>query len=227
MGKADLESLLASAVGAVGGEPRSGQVEMAKAVRRSLEEGDPLLVQAGTGTGKSLAYLVPAIAHCLDRRNRRVVVATATLALQRQLVAHDLPLIARVLAPMLGREPEFALLKGRSNYVCRYKIDGGGDDEGEEVLFDASAVTELGRQVLRVREWAEETETGDRDDLVPGVNDRVWGAVRGLGQRPRVPYRGEMPLRRRMLRRGRAGAGPRGGYRRDEPRAARHRHLRQ
>src|SRR5215469_6060338 len=177
MGKADLETLLSTAVAAVGGEPRSGQVEMAKAVRRSLEDGDPLLVQAGTGTGKSLAYLVPAIAHCLERQNRRVVVATATLALQRQLVAHDLPLIARALAPALGREPEFALLKGRSNYVCRYKIDTGGGDEGDEALFDASAVSELGRQVVRVREWADETETGDRDDLVPGVSDRVWNAV--------------------------------------------------
>ncbi|HZP49795.1 ATP-dependent DNA helicase [Actinocrinis sp.] len=177
MGKADLETLLASAVAAVGGEPRPGQVEMAQAVRRALTEGDPLLVQAGTGTGKSLAYLVPAIAHCLDRRDRRVVVATATLALQRQLVAHDLPLIADALAPALGRVPEFALLKGRSNYVCKHKIDGGDENEGEEALFDASAVSDLGRQILRVREWAEETETGDRDDLVPGVSDRVWGMV--------------------------------------------------
>jgi ATP-dependent DNA helicase DinG len=177
MGKTDLETLLASAVAAVGGEPRPGQVEMAQAVRRALSEGDPLLVQAGTGTGKSLAYLVPAIAHCLDRRDRRVVVATATLALQRQLVAHDLPLIAAALAPQLGRVPEFALLKGRSNYVCRHKIDGGEDNEGEETLFDASAVSELGRQILRVREWSQETETGDRDDLAPGVSDRVWGMV--------------------------------------------------
>ena len=177
MGKADLETLLASAVAAVGGEPRPGQVEMAQAVRRALGEGDPLLVQAGTGTGKSLAYLVPAIAHCLERRDRRVIVATATLALQRQLVAHDLPLIADALAPQLGRVPEFALLKGRSNYVCRHKIDGGDENEGEETLFDASAVSELGRQILRVREWVEETETGDRDDLVPGVSDRVWGMV--------------------------------------------------
>ena len=115
MGKADLETLLTSAVAAVGGEPRPGQVEMAQAVRRALGEGDPLLVQAGTGTGKSLAYLVPAIAHCLERRDRRVIVATATLALQRQLVAHDLPLIADALAPDLGRVPEFALLKGRSS----------------------------------------------------------------------------------------------------------------
>jgi ATP-dependent DNA helicase DinG len=176
MAKTDLETLLGTAVAAVGGEPRSGQVEMAQAVQRALSEGDPLLVQAGTGTGKSLAYLVPAIAHCLERRDRRVVIATATLALQRQLFTHDLPLIADALTPALGRAPEFALLKGRSNYVCRHKIDGGAED-GEEALFDASAVSELGRQVLRVREWAEETETGDRDDLVPGVNDRVWSMV--------------------------------------------------
>jgi ATP-dependent DNA helicase DinG len=177
MGKTDLETLLGTAVAAVGGEPRSGQVEMAQAVRRALSEGDPLLVQAGTGTGKSLAYLVPAIAHCLERQNRRVVIATATVALQRQLVAHDLPLIAEALTPALGRAPEFALLKGRGNYVCRHKIDGGDENEGEEGLFDASAVSELGRQILRVREWAEQTETGDRDDLVPGVGDRVWGMV--------------------------------------------------
>jgi ATP-dependent DNA helicase DinG len=176
MGKTDLETLLGGAIAAVGGEPRPGQVEMAHAVRRALSDGDPLLVQAGTGTGKSLAYLVPAIAHCLERQNRRVVIATATLALQRQLVTHDLPLIADALAPALGRSPEFALLKGRSNYVCRHKIDGGAD-EGEDALFDASAVSDLGRQVLRVRDWAEETETGDRDDLVPGVSDRVWGMV--------------------------------------------------
>ncbi len=177
MGSPDLEDLLGTAVAAVGGETRPGQIEMAKAVRRALTDGDPLLVQAGTGTGKSLAYLVPAIAHCLEKQDRRVVIATATLALQRQLVAHDLPKLAEALAPALGRVPEFALLKGRSNYVCRHKIDGGADDEGEEGLFDASAVSELGRQVLRVREWAEKTDTGDRDDLVPGVSDRVWSMV--------------------------------------------------
>jgi ATP-dependent DNA helicase DinG len=177
MGKPDLEDLLGVAVAAVGGEPRPGQVEMARAVQQALTGGDPLLVQAGTGTGKSLAYLVPAIAHCLDRRDRRVIIATATVALQRQLVAHDLPLIAGALTPLLGRAPEFALLKGRSNYVCRHKIDGGADEDGEEALFDASTVSELGRQIMRVREWAEETETGDRDDLAPGVSDRVWSMV--------------------------------------------------
>ena len=176
MGKATLDTLLDAAVTAVGGETRPGQIQMAGAVRSALAEGDPLLVEAGTGTGKSLAYLVPAIAHCLERRDRRVVVATATLALQRQLVAHDLPLIAEALAPHLPREPRFALLKGRNNYVCRHKIDTAGTED-EDGLFNPSELTELGQQVIRVREWAQESDTGDRDDLVPGVNDRVWNTM--------------------------------------------------
>jgi ATP-dependent DNA helicase DinG len=178
MGKADLDGLLDAAVGAVGGSPRPGQQQMAKAVAESLSQGDPLLVEAGTGTGKSLAYLVPAIAHALSRKERRVIVATATLALQRQLVAHDLPLISEALAPKLDRAPEFALLKGRNNYVCLNKINSGGEEEADQDgLFNPNELSEMGRHVLRVREWAEESETGDRDDLAPGVSDRVWTAV--------------------------------------------------
>jgi ATP-dependent DNA helicase DinG len=177
MGKPALEDLLDAAVTAVGGAPRPGQQQMAQAVALSLGQGDPLLVEAGTGTGKSLAYLVPAIAHTLGRKDRRVVVATATLALQRQLVAHDLPLISGALAPLLGRAPEFALLKGRNNYVCLNKINSAEQDDEQDGLFDPKALSDLGRHVLRVREWAEETDTGDRDDLVPGVPDRVWTAV--------------------------------------------------
>ena len=178
MGKADLDGLLDAAVGAVGGSPRPGQQQMAKAVAESLSQGDPLLVEAGTGTGKSLAYLVPAIAHALSRKERRVIVATATLALQRQLVAHDLPLISEALAPKLDRAPEFALLKGRNNYVCLNKINSGGEEEAEQDgLFNPNELSEMGRHVLRVREWAEESETGDRDDLAPGVSDRIWTTV--------------------------------------------------
>ena len=178
MGKPDLNALLDAAVGAVGGSPRAGQQEMAKAVAEALDQGDPLLVEAGTGTGKSLAYLVPAIAHTLARKERRVIVATATLALQRQLVAHDLPLISEALAPALGRAPEFALLKGRNNYVCLNKINSAGEEEeAQDGLFDPKTVSEMGRHILRVREWAEESETGDRDDLAPGVPDRVWTTV--------------------------------------------------
>jgi ATP-dependent DNA helicase DinG len=177
MGRATLDTLLDAAVAAVGGESRPGQITMAEAVSTALADGDPLLVEAGTGTGKSLAYLVPAITHCLERRDRRVVIATATLALQRQLVTHDLPLIVAALAPQLPREPRFALLKGRNNYVCHYKIDTAGQDDDEDSLFNPNEVTELGQQVIRVREWARESETGDRDDLVPGVSDKVWNTM--------------------------------------------------
>jgi ATP-dependent DNA helicase DinG len=167
-----LTPLLDAAVEALGGQTRPGQIAMAQAVADALDDRVHLLVQAGTGTGKSLAYLVPALAH-----HKRVIVATATLALQRQLVAHDLPRLAEALKPHLKNEPTFALLKGRNNYVCLNKIDGGQADDDQESLFDPLAVGKLGQEVIRVREWVEETETGDRDDLSPGVSDRAWNQV--------------------------------------------------
>jgi ATP-dependent DNA helicase DinG len=170
----DLDALLDAAVAAVGGSPRPGQIEMAHAVAEALDQRRHLVVQAGTGTGKSLAYLVPALAH-----GKRVVIATATLALQRQLIVHDLPRIVAALTPLLGREPTYALLKGRSNYVCMHRVADGPPDD-DDALIDvatAAATSKLGRDVLRVREWTQETETGDRDDLSPGVADRVWNHV--------------------------------------------------
>lgn len=163
--------LLAAAVGDLGGAERPGQVAMAEAVRAAMRRREHLLIQAGTGTGKSLAYLVPALLH-----GRTVVVATATLALQSQLIRRDLPRLADAAEPLLGRRPTFAILKGRGNYVCLNRLDGGGPDEGD-VLFDDAATSPMGREVVRARAWAEETETGDRDDLVPGVYDRVWSQV--------------------------------------------------
>ncbi|MFC7675235.1 ATP-dependent DNA helicase [Mycolicibacterium sp. GCM10028919] len=172
--------LLAAAVTALGGAERSGQVQMAQAVEQAFNTGEHLAVQAGTGTGKSLAYLVPAISHALDA-NHPVVVSTATIALQRQLVDRDLPRLADALAPELPRRPEFALLKGRGNYLCLNKINGGStaepDDRPQEELFDAVASTQLGRDVKRLAEWSSDTETGDRDELTPGVPDRSWSQV--------------------------------------------------
>ena len=173
--------LLAAAVAALGGTERTGQIEMAEAVERAFDTGEHLAVQAGTGTGKSLAYLVPAIARAIEA-NEPVVVSTATIALQRQLVDRDLPRLADALKGELPRRPEFALLKGRGNYLCLNKIHNGsagepGDDRPQEELFDAVATTALGRDVKRLTEWSSETETGDRDELVPGVPDRSWGQV--------------------------------------------------
>ena len=129
----DLDALLHAAVSGVGGTERPGQVQMAHAVRAAVEHEEHLLVQAGTGTGKSLAYLVPAIAHAMAT-GKPVVVATATLALQAQIIDRDLPRIADALQPIVGRRPTFALVKGRANYLCQHKLQGGFPDEDEDTL---------------------------------------------------------------------------------------------
>ena len=153
---------------------------MAAAVARAFDTGEHLAVQAGTGTGKSLAYLVPAIARAVDT-DEPVVVSTATIALQRQLVDRDLPRLADSLADTLPRAPQFALLKGRGNYLCLNKIHNGSvtepDDRPQEELFEPMAATALGRDVQRLIAWSSTTDTGDRDELTPGVPERSWSQV--------------------------------------------------
>ncbi len=168
--------LLEAAVAAVGGERREGQDAMAQAVRSAISTGEHVAVQAGTGTGKSLAYLVPAIHHAVQK-NATVVISTATIALQRQLVDRDLPRLATALKPLLGRTPTFAILKGRRNYLCLNKLHGDGTDDEEDQLFDPFAISAMGRAVKRLHEWADTTERGDRDELVPGVADATWRQV--------------------------------------------------
>ncbi|MDU0349450.1 ATP-dependent DNA helicase, partial [Actinomyces sp. MRS3W] len=157
---------------------------MARRVTRAVESGTHLLVQAGTGTGKSLAYLVPAMVHAVDA-GERAVVSTATLALQRQVLTKDAPLAADAVEGVTGTRPHVALLKGWQNYLCRHRLAGGYPDDDADTLFSAAAATprarigegteqSLGEQVVRLRQWAEQTTTGDRDDLVPGVSDRAW-----------------------------------------------------
>jgi len=168
------ESLLSIAVAALGGSERHGQITMVKAVQQAIDDGQHLAVQAGTGTGKSLAYLVPSIRHAM-RTDKPVVVSTATIALQRQLVDRDLPRLSEALAKELPHEPTFAILKGRRNYLCRYKLTAAWPEEDEQdQLFDTREVSATGRMVQRIQEWAEETETGDRDELVPGVSEQAW-----------------------------------------------------
>ena len=179
-----MPELVAVAVSGIGGAERPGQVMMAEAVRQAIETGEHLAVQAGTGTGKSLAYLVPAVRHALSTGNT-VVVATATIALQRQLIDRDLPRLATALAPLLDREPSFAILKGRRNYLCLHRQRGGVAEDPQDALFDPATPSDsaggptspLGRQVKRLHEWAEETTTGDRDELVPGVPEAAWRQV--------------------------------------------------
>jgi len=169
-----VQDLLATAVGAIGGTERTGQTVMAQAVWDAVTDGTHLAVQAGTGTGKSLAYLVPAMQLAADKRGP-VVVSTATIALQRQLVERDLPRLAGALREPLGRTPEFAILKGRNNYLCLNKLRNGPEDE-QDSLFDAPS-SQLGAHVKRLHQWAASTATGDRDELVPGVPDQAWRQV--------------------------------------------------
>ncbi len=179
-----------------GGESRPGQHQMATAVGRSMAEGRHLVVQAGTGTGKSLAYLIPAALS-----GQRVVVATATKALQDQLATHDLPLVAAALEGHFT----FAVLKGRSNYLCRQRISEMGGRGEQLALAPAGAdppdaddtltpesdtgagsagapadpveAGRLGEQVVRLVRWAESTTTGDRAELEFEPHFRAWAAV--------------------------------------------------
>ena len=183
-----LSVLMEAAVSAIGGAPREGQQTMAEAVDLAMSGGRHLLVQAGTGTGKSLAYLVPALRHALVS-GRPVVVSTATIALQSQIVSKDLPRLVEALAPHLPRTPTFALLKGRANYLCKHKIAGGYPvDIDPGALFaeaspdpSGSGSERLGAQVRRLREWSEETDSGDRDSLEDAVSDRAWRQVSVTG----------------------------------------------
>jgi ATP-dependent DNA helicase DinG len=171
-----VEPLLDAAVSGVGGQRREGQDRMVEAVRAAIAGREHLAVQAGTGTGKSLAYLVPAIHHAVATGGT-VVISTATIALQRQLVDRDLPRVATALTALLGRAPTFAILKGRRNYLCLNKLHGGDDVDPADELFDPFQVSAMGRAVKRLHEWAGKSETGDRDELVPGVPDATWRQV--------------------------------------------------
>jgi ATP-dependent DNA helicase DinG len=163
-----VRSALDVAVAAIGGSTREGQIEMAEAVANALSDRHHLMVQAGTGTGKSLAYLVPALVH-----GKRVLVATATLALQRQLVERDLPRIVPALEIELGREITFGIYKGVGNYICLQKMNTEIPDPDGEVLLEVSS---LGQDSKRLRAWAQTPGvSGDRDDA-PDVDRRVWAA---------------------------------------------------
>lgn len=176
-GAKDALTLLDEAVAATGGQNRAGQRTMAAHVAQALELQRHLLVQAGTGTGKSLGYLVPALAR-VGESDQRIVVATATLALQAQIVNRDIPHLLEALEPRPESQAQVALLKGRNNYLCLHKLEGGYPEDEPDALFDMpSSTSRVGEEVVRLREWADRTETGDRDELKPGVSDRAWAQV--------------------------------------------------
>ncbi|MEV5001514.1 ATP-dependent DNA helicase [Nocardioides sp. LML1-1-1.1] len=168
-----VRDLLATAVAALGGQERAGQVTMAEAVGQAFADREHLLVQAGTGTGKSLGYLVPALLH-----DKRVVVATATLALQHQLVERDLPRLVKAVGTTPGLDASYAVLKGRSNYACLHRIrEGAPDEQGELIQVPEGS---MGAKVIELRKWAEAAAenggSGERDDA-PRHTEKEWRQV--------------------------------------------------
>ncbi len=147
-------------------ELRPQQVEMAAAVASALAETRHLLVEAGTGVGKSLAYLVPGVLHAV-RQRKRLVVSTHTINLQEQLVHKDLPIVRKLLA-----EPfDFTLIKGRQNYLCPRRLERAHRNAGD--LFASSETADL----ERIREWARATRDGTLSDLAPDPLPSVWVQV--------------------------------------------------
>lgn len=140
---------------------------MSRRIAEAIEEGSHLVIRAGTGTGKSLAYLVPAILS-----GQRTIVATATKALQDQLAGKDLPFLVE----HLDHQFNFAVLKGRSNYVCRQRLDEVAGSEAQQAL-DGLAETANADELQAIAAWADTTETGDRADLPIQPTPATWAAV--------------------------------------------------
>jgi ATP-dependent DNA helicase DinG len=135
-------------------EHRDGQIKMAEAVLRAFEAKKHLIVEAGTGTGKTLAYLVPAIAYALAK-NKRVIISTGTKNLQEQLMEKDIPFLQKV----MPKKFTASYMKGRSNYACLYRIQKAESQPILEGMHELDHFDE-------VRHWSRETETGDRSELV-------------------------------------------------------------
>lgn len=175
---ADMDSVLDAVIETMEGTRRDGQAQMVHAVGHALDHTEHVLVQAGTGTGKSLGYLIPAMMWALEE-DTTVIVSTATLALQRQITEKDAPCVAEYLGTIYHRKPVVKVLKGWNNYACLRKAMGGYPEEGTLLSRSESeyGLTSRGEEVVRARRWVMNTDTGDRDDLIPGVDGRVWAQV--------------------------------------------------
>jgi ATP-dependent DNA helicase DinG len=161
----DLAAVVATLPG--GGEAREGQREMAVSIARAIDGRKHLIAEAGTGTGKTLAYLV-----ALVRNDTKTIITTATKALQDQLADQDLPLIAEV----IDSDLDWAVLKGRSNYVCRQRLREIATSE-DQLSLEGLEDSELRREIATLSAWAEQTERGDRAELDVEPSPAAWGAV--------------------------------------------------
>ncbi len=171
-----------------GYEQRDEQLEMARAVAAAFDEGEHLIAEAGTGIGKSFAYLVPAILHAAAKR-QRVVVSTYTIALQEQLIGKDLPFLREVLPVQFSA----VLAMGRTNYLCFRRLSAAVN--GRQQLFSGPAQLE---QLDRLAQWAMDTETGSVQDIEFDLSPAVWGRVRcepGLCRSSQCEHYGRCHLR--------------------------------
>lgn len=167
-------ALLDRVVRQAGGSSRPQQEAMTRAVTEALLGDRNLVVQAGTGVGKSLGYLVPVFLRAASTRETQII-STSSLALQRQILVSDGPLVQRVLREENGTEVDLQVLKGWSNYLCKYRLSGGLQDE---MLWQEASAAKVGAQeVEHIREWAENTETGDRDEIDFPVRATSWQQV--------------------------------------------------
>ncbi len=154
-------------------EYREGQIKMAEAIASAFNEKKHLVVEAGTGTGKTLAYLMPAIAESL-KKNKRIIISTGTKNLQEQLMDKDIPFLQKILPKT--KNFSAAYMKGRSNYACIYRIHKNGD----QPILDGMGQIDHFRHVV---EWSRETKTGDRAELtyLP-ENLSFWNRINAKGE---------------------------------------------
>ncbi len=152
-------------------EHRDGQIKMAEAVTRAFEQKKHLIVEAGTGTGKTLAYLVPAIAAAVGN-NERIIVSTGTKNLQEQLMEKDIPFLQKI----FPKKFTAAYMKGRSNYACLHKVKKAEDQPILDGLDEMDHFEE-------VRDWSRESETGDRAELI-GLPENIsfWNRINAKGE---------------------------------------------
>jgi ATP-dependent DNA helicase DinG len=147
-----------------GYEQRDAQIDMLRSVCRSFNLGTITIVEAGTGVGKSLAYLIPAVEWVMNNRER-IVISTATINLQQQLLEKDIPLVGKI----LGKKPKVALVKGRGNYLCLSRL--------KETIAELSLFEEMSSELESISEWALTTKSGSRDDLSIFPTEEIWSTV--------------------------------------------------
>lgn len=152
-------------------EERAGQDEMTIAIARALEAKRHLIVQAGTGTGKTLGYLIPVILS-----GKRTVVATYTKALQDQLAMHDLPALAESLSETLESPLSWAVLKGRQNYICLQRVNELANSQQNSLDLQGTAPG-IQDEISKLSEWSKSTESGDAGELTWSPSDTAWRQV--------------------------------------------------